>query len=146
MDSLYRIFLTDLSDGGDLAGGNSSVPGSESSPRSGGALNYTSTLNATSNSNANPNSAAVFSVETLLLNMQELLKAAIESAREKERKLNYDKSKSLIYVPAIVFSSDKVLAGNIGNHLFEWLVCKVIEFSKLFSSKFSLESLSSWNL
>ena len=88
------VLSTDLSDNGDLAGGNSSVQGSESSPRS-GALNYSSALNATSNSNAAlvSQSAASMSTETLLLNIQEILKVAVENARQKDRQNNYDLGK-----------------------------------------------------
>ncbi len=77
-----------------MAGGNSSVPGSESSPRS-GALNYTSSLNANGGSNAtlNQNSASMSSTETLLLNIQELLKVAADNARQKERQISYEKGK-----------------------------------------------------
>lgn len=94
------IFLIDLSDGGDLAGGNSSVPGSESSPRS-GALNYSSALNATSNSNAalvSQNSSTMSSTEALLINIQELLKVAVDNARQKDRQINYEKGKSKFFV------------------------------------------------
>lgn len=118
--------LTDLSDGGDLAGGNSSVPGSESSPRS-GALNYSSALNATSNSNAalvSQNSASMSSTETLLLNIQELLKVAADNARQKERQINYEKGKFLIYCYRFQVIAPNYLSENFQIGLLERAIPK----------------------
>lgn len=91
---IFFLFIADLDDG-DLP--LPAAPGSDSQQT---ALNYSTLAGAVASVNGPHPDSTISSTETLLRNIQGLLKVAAENARQQERQINYEKgtNSNLVYL------------------------------------------------
>lgn len=91
---LTMIFFADM-DEGDLP--LPAAPGSDSQQA---ALNYSSLAGAVAAANGPSQDPSISSTETLLRNIQGLLKVAADNARQQERQINYEKgtNSNMVYL------------------------------------------------
>lgn len=91
---IFPIFVTELEEG-DLP--LPAAPGSDSQQT---ALNYSTLASAVASANGPGQDPSISSTETLLRNIQGLLKVAADNARQQERQINYEKgtNSNMIYL------------------------------------------------
>lgn len=89
--------FTDVSDGENMIATPppQSIPISDMENRQ-SALNYSTLAAATAVSGTSPSDPNISSTETLLRNIQGLLKVAADNARQQERQITYEKGKTFI--------------------------------------------------
>lgn len=90
----FCLFFSDLEEG-DLP--LPAAPGSDSQQA---ALNYSTLANAVASANGPSQDPSISSTETLLRNIQGLLKVAADNARQQERQINYEKgtNSNMVYL------------------------------------------------
>jgi hypothetical protein len=95
---MLMFFVSELSDIGNDIDGSRSRKGSVS-PHHPHALNYSALAGSISPTSVLPNvdPSSVSSTETLLRNIQGLLKVAADNARQQERQINYEKGKCFLF-------------------------------------------------
>lgn len=91
---IQNVFIADM-DEGDLP--LPAAPGSDSQQA---ALNYSTLASAVASANGPGQDPSISSTETLLRNIQGLLKVAADNARQQERQINYEKgtNSNMVYL------------------------------------------------